>query len=229
MNHSLPSRSRLSLAACHAIILAAGSICTHAQPTEQIEYSIVWDKPVLMPGEVQTGHVWLTLTPDIGSTVQWNAPPGTGQAATLKAIASSIFSVTNIENGLSGTMIQWSRLPEWEVSPNFGGNPDGNGGIKAVNIGQFGAPTNPNPNTNASVIVFWFKWDPLGNYSPRSVTYEVSATSGKVFLEVPGLAAWVGENAVKVGSQSSFQVVPAPTELGVSAIGLIGLTRRRRR
>ncbi len=77
----IPRHASLAL-----VVLAAGlPISAIAQPIEQIEYSIVWDKPVLIPGEVQTGHVWLKVAPDIGSAVQWNTAPGTGQSATLMA------------------------------------------------------------------------------------------------------------------------------------------------
>ncbi len=229
MNHSLPSRSRLSLAGIHAITLAAVTLHTHAQPIEQIEYSIVWDKPVLMPGEVQTGYVWLTVTPDIGSTVQWNTPPGTGQSATLMAIASSILTIKNIENGLTGMLTKFDCEPKWVGAGQCFVVLDDKGGIQAANIGQFGLPSNPNPNTNQSAAVFWFNWDPMGDYTPRTVTYEGSATSGKVYLQVPGLPAWVGENVVKIGSQSSFQIVPTPMGLAVGAIGWIAMGRRRRR
>ncbi len=205
-------------------LASSGTTVAIAQPIEQIEYSIAWDKPVLMPGEVQTGHVWLKVTPDIGSAVQWNTMPGTGQAATLKAIASSIMNVTNVANGLTGSMTYWKQESGWNAS-QFGGKGDGNGGIKQINVGQFADPW---ANTNPSVNVFLFVWDPLGDYAPRTVTYEVSATTGKVWLEVPGLSMWVGENAVKIASQSSFQIVPGPGAVVLFA-GLVPLLARRAR
>lgn len=209
-----------------ASLAAYATTMSHAQPIEQIEYSIVWDKPVLMPGEVQTGHVWLTVTPDIGSAVQWNTPPGTGQAATLMAIASSFIEFQNISNGLSGAITQIVLDPEWLSSgPGFQLDPNGNW---KTNFGQVGKPLNQNPNTNAAVSPYHFVWDPKGNYTPREVTYAINPTSGKVFLEVPGISAWVGENALKIATQSSFQIVPGPGAVAMFA-GLVPLLARRAR
>ena len=212
------------------LALIAAPTLVHAQAIETLEYSIVWDKPVLLPGEVQTGHVWIKVLPDIGAAVQWNTSPGKGQNGTIAAIASSIFAIKNIENGQTGSMFQWSREDEWEVSPNFGGQPDGQQGILGINIGQISPPLNTTPITSAVVNVFWFKWDPLGNYSPREITYGVNATSGKVYLNVPslGIPGWVGENAVLIGSQSSFQVIPAPAAL-ILLFPCVPMIARRRR
>ncbi len=226
MNHSLPRRSGLSRTAIQASMLTAAAIHAHAQPIEQIEYSIVWDKPVLMPGEVQTGHVWLKASPDIGSVVQWNTSPGTGQPATLMAIASSFIEIQNIANGLTGEIIQIWLDSGWD-SGGAGMPPDPNGNWK-TNFGQFGKPVNQNPNTNAAVSPYHFVWDPTGDYTPREVTYGINPTSGKVYLEVPGLSAWVGENAVKLGSQASFQVVPAPPSFMLILLGCGALGARRR-
>lgn len=202
------------------------SMSAVAQTIEQIEYSIVWDKPVLNAGEVQTGHVWLKVTPDIGAAVQWNTMPGTGQAATLMAIASSFIEILNISNGLSGEVTQ-SWLDSGWNSGGAGMPPDANGNWK-TNFGQFGKPVNQSPNTNAAVSPYHFVWDPKGNYTPREVTYGINPTSGKVYLEVPGLAVWVGENAVKIGSQSSFQIVPGPGSVALLA-GFVPLLARRAR
>ncbi len=200
----------------------------HAQPIEQIDYSIVWDKPVLMPGEVQTGHVWLKVTPDIGSTVQWNTKPGTGQAATLMAIAGSKFDLVNIQNGLTGKLVEWQLDSAWYLA-GPGSPPDGKGGILNINPGQFGKPINPSPNTNQSVSPFFFVWDPLGNYSPREVTYGFNPKTAEVWLDVPGLPNWVGEDAAMIATQSSFQIVPAPSTLAILVIGATALRTRRKR
>jgi hypothetical protein len=216
---------RVTVAGVIGVGTAAGG--AGAQPVEAMEYSIAWDKPVLAPGEVQTGHVWLTVTPEIGSAVQWNTAPGKGQDATLMAIASAFMKVINIENGMTGQITNFQVVTQWSPGQSFA-QLDGNGGIKDINAGQFGPPANPNPNTGQSAAVFWFKWDPMGDYTPRTVTYQALGTAAKVYLSVPGFASWVGENAEKISMQSSFQVVPAPGGI-VMAVGIVRLLARRTR
>ncbi len=207
-----------------AVLAVAGlAAATNAQPIETLTYSVEWDLASISSG-ANTGGVYVTITPDIGTTTAWNTKPGTGQAGKLMAFASSIMNLLNTQNGTNGALT-WS-VPTDVNAANLPGTDDGAGGIKLSQAGQFGPPVNPTPNTKQKVKILDLKWTlgVLGNYD---VSYATQSTSGKVFLDV-GLSAWVGENAVKVDGKGGFSVTPAPASLALLGLGGLVAGRRRR-
>lgn len=210
-------RAQLSLVA--VLGLAARGL---AQPLETITYSIEWDSPSVL--SVVTGSVYASITPDLGTTTAWNTKPGVGQSATLMRFKSSILDFVNVKNGMLGTLT-WTVPAELNVG--VPGAPDGNGGIKSSQAGQFMPPTVPMPLPLQKVKVLELKWT-LNEPSPVifQVTFATKSSSAQVYLDA-GLASYVGENAVKVDGEDSFEVIPAPRSAAL--VGLATLMTRRRR
>lgn len=207
-----------------AVLAVAGlAAATNAQPIETITYSVEWDQASITGGS-NTGAVYATITPDIGTTTAWNTKPGTGQAGKLMAFASTIGNLVNTANGLNGTL-DWT-VPTDVNAANIKGTADGSGGIAGTQSGQFGPPVNPAPNTKQKVKILDLKWT-LGVAGNYSVSWDFNATSSKVFLDV-GLASWVGENAAKVSGKGGFNVTPAPASLALLGLGGLVAGRRRR-
>jgi hypothetical protein len=206
-------------------LAAAAGMATVASAQEGMTFSIKWDKAVVNNGEVQTGSVWATFTPPIGSNTNWNTPPGSGQPGTVEAFASSQGHLLNILNGTAGTLA-WT-VPSAVNLANKPGTPDGNGGISTTQAGQFGPPANPTPLLDNPIKILDLMWTP-SNYSAKTVTYKFDGTSAKLWLDV-GLQAWVGENAIITDSgNTSFEVVPAPATLALLGLGGLVAGRRRR-
>jgi hypothetical protein len=208
-----------------AVLAVAGlATVSNAQPIEALSYSVEWDFASINNGGTNTGGVYATITPDIGTQTAWNTVPGKGQAGILKAFASSIIALVNNLNGLNGN-IAWTVPADMNLA-NIPGVPDGLGGITNSQSGQFGPPTNPTPNLKQKVLILALSWTDTagGNYS---VDYGVKSSSGKVWLDV-GLAAWVGENAVRTDGKGGFNVVPAPASLALLGLGGLIAGRRRR-
>ncbi len=209
------------------LVLGAGAASfAGAQPVESLTLTIEWDKPVIGPGETNTGKLLATVGPDLGTITAWNTKPGTGQAGTLKAFASAIFNFMGMENGLNGTF-QWTIPAEFNISSKPGMMWP-TGGAAGVNAGQFGHPANPQPNVNQTVTLLQFKWSETAGGGPYNVLFETELLSAKVYLDV-GLAAWVGENAVKIDGEGGFMVIPAPSAIAFAVpLFLVAGTRRRR-
>ncbi len=221
-----PSRT-LRIVASAALIAGAAPFA-FAQPVESLSLTIEWAKPTILFGESNTAKVHATLGPDIGSGTKWNTPPGTGQPGVLKAFASTILDLPNLQNGQKGTLA-WKMNPEfWEgVVEPIPPKPDGNGGLKDFNLGQFGPPLNPTPNTNQSVWLFDLTWTAdQGATAPFMVEYATKLVTAKVYLDV-GLSNWVGENAAKIDGQGGFIVIPAPSILAMAALPAMCLLQRR--
>lgn len=200
------------------------SIAT-AQPIETINFALQWDQSVLTSG-VATGSVYAFITPELGTNVAWNSLPGKGQPATLLSFGASVIDLLNLQNGLSGGL-GWT-VPSDVNFANIPGTPDGLGGIKGTTA-MYMDGIIPNPNPPNPTKILDLVWDPQGDYSPRTVEYKVSPVTGKVFLSLEANPTTkVGENAVLIGSQSSFQVIPAPAAAFVLAGGGLIAPRRKR-
>ena len=158
---------RLRVLSAAAGVCAALASVAVAQPIETIDFTVVWDKPEIGPGETNTGHVIATIGPKIGSIVAWNTPPGTGQAGKLLCFQSSTLDFVNVQNGLSGT-IAWT-VP----SPLFNlgklGSPDGNGGITGSKTYQ-NYFSEPSPNFGQWLSVLDLEWTANGG---GGAAYEV--------------------------------------------------------
>ena len=205
--------------ACVAGAALAGSALGQLTPT--FTYTIEWENTPL-PGVAAKGAVYSNCE-EIGKEIQWFTPPGTGQWGTAKAFASTIFNLVNVQNAATGSL-NWTLPPEFNT--NSPGNSDGNGGIKGVNAGQVGFPGNPNPIVTKKLKILYLSWTTTDFSTMRFVEWTTQATSGKVFLDV-GLAAWVGQNVIKVDGSGGFWVVPAPS--GLALVGLAGVAAARRR
>ncbi len=189
-------------------VCCAGVACSQVVD-QQVIYTIQWDQPVLESG-VATGAVFLTADPPIGYEIWCYLPCGGGgfppnATAVSKAIASSILDFINIQNGATG-VLSWTVPSEFNVASKPG-TPDGTGGIKQSQAGQFGIPVNSSPNTSSTVKLLELEWDPLGDYSERVVEFQTKSTSAKVFVDV-GLVAWVGDNAKRIDDTGGFLVRP---------------------
>ncbi len=208
------------------IFMAGLAVCVagaaSGQLTAKLTYTIEWDKGP-QPGVPATGAVYATIDPEIGKSIQWFTPPGTGQLGTLKAFASSIFNFVNVQNGTTGTL-SWTVPPEFNLA-NKPGTPDGNGGILATNAGQFGPPINTSPVVTNKVKLLNLAWLTT-DFTMRTVEFKTKATSGKVFLDV-GLAAWVGQNCELIDGSGSFLIMPTPS--GLALVGIAGVMAARRR
>ncbi len=197
-----------------------------AQPLETITLSVEWEKAVIGPGETNVGHIVATVSPQIGSMVAWNTPPGTGQPGKLIAFASVIFDLQNAGNALNGALA-WTVPSEFNIA-NKPGTPDGNGGIKGTTAGQFVGNPNPNPNYNQQVTVLNLSWKETSSVGAYDVLFATKLTSAKVGLDV-GLPGYVGENCVKIDGQGGFLVVPGPgVWAAMLAVPCVVLGRRRR-
>lgn len=205
--------------------IAAFAVCSNAQPIESITYSVEWDGATVLPGGSNTGAVYATITPSIGSTTQWNTPPGTGQSGILKSFASSIINLVNTKGSNIDAVLTWTVPTEFNIA-NKPGTSDGNNGILASQSGQFGLPSNPSPNTAQKVKILDLKWTLISAMTIQPVEYTTQAVSSKVYLDV-GLAAWVGENAVKIDGVGAFSAIPSPGAL--PALMVMGLAARRHR
>ncbi len=201
--------------------MCAGSALGQLTPT--FTYSIEWENAP-SPGVPAKGAVYANCE-EIGKAIQWFTPPGTGQWGTAKAFASTIFNLVNMQNATTGELY-WSVPPELDSAVNKGTS-DGNGGITASQAGQFGPPVNTNPVVTKKVKVLNLSWTTTDFSTMRFVKWTTKATSGKVFLDV-GLAAWVGQNVIKVDGSGGFWVVPAPSGLGLVGLAGVVTTRRRR-
>lgn len=210
------------------LLIAGHASLALAQPLETLTLTIAWDKPVIAPGEANSGAIYATASPEIGSTTAWNTPPGMGQPGMVKAFASTIFDFTSLQNGAKGTLA-WTRNPEFAISL-VDPKPDGAGGFTSANLGQFGLPVNPSPNVNGTVKLVDLQWIAASKVPPEplAVVYQTKAATAKIFLEV-GLTAWVGESAIKIDGQGGFTVIPAPTATAIALPALLLATRRRRR
>ncbi len=204
-------------------VLAIVGLASAAQAQETLTYVIEWANASISQGS-NTGAVYAILDPVVGTKTTWNTPPGTGQAGTIMAFASSIFNTTGVQNATKGTLA-WT-VPTDVNAANKKGTDDGAGGITGTNAGQFGPPVNTNPNVGNKVKLLDLTWTitTAGNYT---VEYAIKSTSGKVFLDV-GLASWVGENATRTDKGASFNVTPAPASLALLGLGGLVAGRRRR-
>lgn len=212
-----------------ALATLVGTACLHAQyPIETLTFSIEWDQPVIAPGQTNTGAIYATLGPEIGTITAWNSKPGNGEPGILMAFASTIFNFTGLQNSTEGKLA-WTTASEFTTA-GIPPTSDGKEGFFAASLGQFGMPVNTSPNIKQKVKLVDVSWtaslSPLPS-EPYEVLYATKASSAKVFLEV-GLIAWVGENAVKVDGQGGFAVTPAPATLAL-ALPLALTTRRKRR
>ncbi len=189
-----------------------------AQPIETMTYDVVWDLAQIEPGQTNKGQVLVTIFPDIGSKVAWNTAPGTGQPATLMAIAISFFDL--LGEGLAGTgTLEWT-VPSDVNAYNTPGVAGPNGGITGVKTGQT-CCANPFPNTKQVVTLLDLAWTAPMDGPLGQVAYTTSVSQGKVYIDV-GLAAWVGETCVLNNGDGGFLVVPAPgiaTLVGAASLG----------
>lgn len=209
-----------------ALVAGAGLVARAQYPIETITYSIEWEKAEIAPGETNTATVWATITPDIGTLCLWNpGGGGTGQAGILKSFASTIFDFVSVTNGDKGTITDAFVHKEFAITPDSI-TPIGTTGVKAK-AGQFGFPTNPNPNVSQSVAVLSFTWKAGDAGEAYDVLYATKSISAKVYLDV-GLAVWVGENAFKVDDQGGFTVTPAPSAISL-VVPLLWVVGNRRR
>ncbi len=193
-------------------------------PKETLTYSVEWENAP-SPGVAAKGAVWATLSPDSGTKVLW-ANWQWPSEGTLMAFASSIFNLANVQNATTGTLA-WTVPTAFNIAGKPG-TPDGNGGISQVNSGQFAFPTNPSPIVTQKVKLLDLAWSTDDFSFARFVEFQAKATSGKVYLDV-GLAAWVGENCVKVDGSGGFWVVPSPSGWALMALAGVAATRRRRK
>ncbi len=221
----------ISVAASCLALCVALALPGRAQSVETLTLTLKWAKSTIQFGESNTAKVHATLGPDIGSGTKWNTPPGTGQPAVLKAFASTILNLPNLQNGQKGSL-------DWTLNSEFSGGvvpnppkPDGNGGLTDFNLGQFGPPTNPTPNTDQSVWLFEITWTAdQGATAPFMVEYATELLSAKVYLDI-GLPSgvWVGENAVKIDAKGGFMVIPSPSTLSACMLIVLAVTKRGRR
>lgn len=211
------------------VLSAAAGVCAAlagvamGQPIETMTYDVVWDLPQIAPGQTNTGHVMATISPDIGSKVAWNTPPGTGQAGTLMAIAGTFFDLLGAGMAGQGTL-EWT-VPSDLNTFNTPGVAGPNGGIVGVKTGQT-CCVNPYPNTKQIVTLLDLAWTAPMDGPLGQVEYATSVSLGKVYIHV-GLAAWVAENCVLNNGNGGFLVVPGPGGLVVLGLALCGVRRRR--
>jgi hypothetical protein len=205
--------------------IVAIAVCSNAQAIESITYTIEWANGLVPVGGSNTGAVYATITPSIGSMTQWNTPPGNGESGILKAFASSIINLVNTKGSDIDAVLTWTVPAEFNLA-NIPGTSDGNNGILGSQSGQFGPPANSSPNTSQKVKVLDLKWTLLSAMTIEPVEYTTQALSSKVFLDV-GLAAWVGENAAKIDTAGGFSALPSPAAL--PALLVMGLAVRWRR
>lgn len=215
--------------ACVALVgVAAGLFAGLALGQDTtMSYSITWDKPTIENGQTNTGAVWVTIAPGIGSSVQWTTPPGKGQPGTIEAFASSVFDTMNLLNGSNG-QLSWTVPTEFNVA-GLPGTPDGNGGISGTSAGQLsgGGGINPNPNVSNPVKLLNLQWkaEAAGAYD---VNYGLKSLTGKMFLNI-GISNWVGHNATfRVDGQGGFSVIPVPSAAAAFGFGVLILGRRTR-
>ncbi len=211
--------------ACLAASMGAARAAM-AQPLESLTFSVEWEKAVIAPGETNTGQVLATVGPAIGATTAWNSPPGTGQLGAIKAFASTVFNLKNLQNGTNG--LCYVTIPSEFNASTKPISDDGNGGFVGLNTGQIAFPANTNPNTNQTVAILNVAWKAADAPGGYEVIYATKSTSGKVFLDV-GLAAWVGENAVRIDGQGGFAVIPAPPTIAIIVPWLLAIGTRRRK
>ncbi len=213
-----------SLSTSFVSAILASACSAHAQPIETLTFSIEWENDVTPTNPTAKGAVWATISPEIGAAVAWNTGAGKGQAATLLAFAFSLFDTINSKNGSTGTLA-WT-VPNKVNGPNKQGTPDGNGGITGTLSGQFAPPLNYDPILDQKVKLLGLAWT-TNDFSSRSVEFATRVAWGKVYIEVPGISAWIGEGAVVADGSGGFLVVPVPPVLGV-LMALVAAARRRR-
>jgi PEP-CTERM motif len=210
-----------------AVLAVAGAAAVANAQDTTMTYTIVWDNAQINNGGTNTGAVFATITPGIGSTVKWTTSPGKGQNGTIQSFASSVFGAQNLLNGLNGTL-------KWTVPAalNLAGIPgalNAAGDLVGTNAGQVGKTLNPNPIIDNPIKILDISWTDTtgGNFL---VNYGATSASGKMFLDI-GLANgnWVGHNATKLAfGQGGFAVVPAPASMALLGLGGLVAARRRR-
>jgi len=210
-----------------ACVLGCGT-ATIAQDVT-ITYSVKWDFQVIQGGGTNTGAIYATIDPGLGSTIKWTTPPGKGQPGILKAFASSIFDLLNTLNGTEGTL-SWT-IPSALNVGNVGPWPDGKGGFTSANAGQVGVPINPNPVLDNPIKIINLSWTDTGEAFNGIVEYTTKVASSKVFLDIGTTnPIWVGHNATKiVNGVGLFGVsVPAPAVCSLFGAAVLVALRRRR-
>ncbi len=201
-----------------------------ARAQETVTLDIRFADPLLTPGESQHIEVWGILEPGIGATAIWNTNGGTGQLGEVWGIAGAKFDFTSVSNGHTGSFSGLTLNPEFVFTypPPSPGVPDGEGNVRDVAFvlsPDLGAIKTSNP-----VLLWSCEWTPTG-YVPRTIGFTTQVMAGPdVFLRVNpnGFLAeydtWTG-----ISPSASFQVVPAPGSALLLGLGLLPLSRRRRR
>ncbi len=202
-------------------------LAAHAQDVT-ITYSVKWDFQVIQGGGTNTGAIYATIDPGLGSTIKWTTPPGKGQPGILKAFASGIFDLMNTLNGTEGTL-SWTIPTTWNIAQQPG-TPDGNGGFKGGNVGQIGFPLNPTPNMENPVKLADLKWVDTGDAFNGLIEYTTKVASSKVYLDIGTTnPIWVGHNATNIVNGVGMFGVSVPTPAACSVIGAGALVASRRR
>jgi len=194
-------------------------------------FSVEWSDSgnqngLVEPGELALGKIFVAFDPPAGSTIIF---PGGGPPHTVKALSYAAIGFLWTENGDTGKLDGSWTAPFGPLSgPVYGGNQN----ITFLECWQPPIQLYPTPNTSNPAHIFTFTWDPLGNYTPRQVTYYVDGISTKVYAEpetTPDF--WVGAALYESfdSAPTSFQVVPAPGGATSMLIASSLLLHRRRR
>jgi len=231
-------------------LVAAAGLTSGAAARESIRYTWSWHEgkantsvPVFVNGIVDPGEgarlvLTATITPGIGSTVTYQAPPAPGHG-TIAGLASIFFDLIGTgANG--GTWAVNRRNPggvNWGLGPF--GDPQANGDLTSGSAGQFVLPgflANP---TNPVVAIWSMTWTP-SDYTPRTASFQSQGAAAGMGNHSAILIAY-GEDPNSsdplyvgrfidgnFGNTGSIPIVPAPGAGVVLGLGLLAITRRRK-
>ncbi len=218
---------RYSTLAQGAVFCVAATAPAAAQET--VTFDIRFSEPVLTPGEAQRIEVWAILDPGVGSPAVWNTNGGVGQAGIVRGIADAQFALVNLSNGATGVFSQLTVNPQLALLLSIPGMPDGRGNVPGITLLQ--TPLLGFLNMSNPVLLWSCEWTPT-DYLPRTVEFTTGVEAGPdVYLDLfPYNSPWAyADTWSALSRNASFQVIPAPGAALQLALGVLALSRRRRR
>jgi hypothetical protein len=236
--------SALSLA-----VLATASSSVFAQ--EFVTYTLSWSEVVagtttpvaaangrIDPGEGARIAIRVEITPGVGSTASYPAPPapGTGVIAGFGSMFIDLLG-SNLNGGTWSNMASTGPQTTWP--PPTPGYPQPNGNVLNCQGGQFVLPGSTANSANP-IDNFWRgTWTP-SDYTMRtaSIASAPAASAGanhtsiliQYGLDPGGNPQYVGKfvPAVFIGT-GAVPIAPTPASIAVVGLGALVIGRRRRR
>lgn len=188
---------------------------------------------LLEPGEALRMELTVSITPEVGSVVNWSPSPPEPGHGTVAGLAAMHFDLLSIGDTW-GTWSHMSRAPGWGGS---NGTPESNGWVRVIHAFQLASSSAPANPANPIEKIWQGVWVPH-SYQPRVVEWY------RDFMGFPpahgGLYVQYGIDPVNGGPlYTTFRswtpaytvqvtIIPAPGAGAVIVGGLAVLGRRRR-